>query len=127
MKTTTVALLLVTSFFTVGCKQNSGDPAFDAQASAAYRAAWDKRRAGDVEGARALMKDVATKYPNTRAGHRAKDESQPPTKQMVSFTRLITALTNSVTGKADGPDKVDDGDKDDDDDADGGDKANKPE
>ena len=86
-----------------GCKPQGadGNMAFDAQSSAAYRAAWEKRRSGDVEGARAMMKEVANKYPNSRAGHRAKDESEPPTKQMVSFTRLVTALSKQVSAKPD--------------------------
>ena len=85
------------------CAKQSSDPVFDAQSSAAYRAAWEKRRSGDVEGARAMINDVAKKYPNTRAGQRAKDESAPPTKGMVSLFRLVTALSKQLTPKADTP------------------------
>jgi hypothetical protein len=46
----------------------AGDPA---EAIAAYRAALDKRRGGDGEGARAALAEVAKKWPESKSGKRA--------------------------------------------------------
>ena len=48
------------------------------EASAKFRAAWEKRQAGDDAGFRAAMKEIADKYPDSRAGERAKEELAHP-------------------------------------------------
>ncbi|HJZ87575.1 MAG TPA: hypothetical protein VKN99_20515 [Polyangia bacterium] len=44
----------------------------DAEASAKYRAAWEKRQAGNEEAYQAMMKEIATRWPESRAGRRAR-------------------------------------------------------
>jgi hypothetical protein len=65
MRTLLFAVLML------GCGARS--VGYDAEASAAYRAAWDKKMAGDEAGYRASLEAVTKKYPNTRAGERAKE------------------------------------------------------
>jgi hypothetical protein len=48
------------------------------EASAKFRAAWEKRQAGDEAGYRAGLKEIADKYPGSRAGERAKEELAQP-------------------------------------------------
>ena len=55
-----------------GC--GSRTPSFDPQASAAYRAAWEKKQNGDEAGYRAGLEQVKKQYPNTRAGERARQQ-----------------------------------------------------
>ena len=47
-------------------------------ASAQFRAAWDKRRAGDEAGYRTLMQDIAQRWPDSRPGRRARKEKDQP-------------------------------------------------
>jgi hypothetical protein len=49
----------------------SHDVGYDAKASAAYRAAWDKKMAGDEAGYRAGLEQVKKEFPDSRAGARA--------------------------------------------------------
>jgi hypothetical protein len=51
----------------------SHDVGYDAKASAAYRAAWDKKMAGDEAGYRAGLEQVKKEFPDTRAGARASE------------------------------------------------------
>ena len=48
------------------------------ESSAKFRAAWEKRQAGDEAGYRAGLKEIADKYPGSRAGERAKEELAQP-------------------------------------------------
>jgi hypothetical protein len=55
-----------------GCSKKT--PTFDAQASAAYRVAWEKKQNGDEAGYRAGLEQVKKQYPGTRAGDRARQQ-----------------------------------------------------
>jgi hypothetical protein len=46
----------------------------NAAASAEYRAAWARRQAGDEAAYLSVMKEIARKYPESRAGQRAREE-----------------------------------------------------
>jgi hypothetical protein len=48
----------------------------DPEAAARYRAAWEKRRAGDEAGYRAGLQAVAAMSPDSRAGQRAREDLQ---------------------------------------------------
>ena len=63
--------VLLVALLALGCQ--SRPPAYDPAASAAYRAAWEKKLAGDEAGYRAALGDICKKYPNTRAGERARE------------------------------------------------------
>jgi hypothetical protein len=66
-----VALLVMVA--ALGCNRGRS-VGMNPEASAKFRAAWEKRQAGDEAGYRAGLKEVADKYPGSRAGERAKDE-----------------------------------------------------
>jgi hypothetical protein len=70
MKTTSAILL---ALFFVGCHR-AAPAVYDPAASAAYHAAWQKKMGGDGNGYRAALREVAAKYPDSRAGRRAKEE-----------------------------------------------------
>jgi hypothetical protein len=55
----------------VGCR--AGEATFDEKASAAYRAAWEKKVAGDQAGYRAGLEAVKKQFPGTRAAERARE------------------------------------------------------
>lgn len=66
-----IALLVVMGG--MGCHRGK-TVAMNPEASAKYRAAWEKKQAGDDAGYRAALKEIADKYPGSRAGERAKEE-----------------------------------------------------
>ena len=66
-----IALLVVVAG--TGCHRGK-TVAMNPEASAKYRAAWEKRQAGDDAGYRTALKEIADKYPGSRAGERAKEE-----------------------------------------------------
>jgi hypothetical protein len=55
----------------VGCRAR--EASFDERASAAYRAAWDKKMAGDQAGYRSGLEEIKRQFPGTRAAERAKE------------------------------------------------------
>src|SRR5262252_6631910 len=66
-----IALLVVVAG--TGCHRGK-TVAMNPEASAKYRAAWEKKQAGDDAGYRVALKEIADKYPGSRAGERAKEE-----------------------------------------------------
>src|SRR5262245_31346284 len=52
------------------CGRRTAD---EAAASARFRQAWEKRRSGDESGYQAIMQDIATRWPDSRAGRRAQE------------------------------------------------------
>jgi hypothetical protein len=63
--------LLLIGFLVVGCRAR--EASFDAKASAAYQAAWQKKMAGDQAGYRAGLEEIKKQYPGTRAAERARE------------------------------------------------------
>ena len=58
---------------------------YDVRASAAYRAAWEKKVAGDEAGYRAALAELKKQFPGTRAGDRAGERLEAK-KQVASET-----------------------------------------
>jgi hypothetical protein len=102
MKTMRMMMIaLVVSLAGAGCQ--SRQVGYDSQASADYRAAWQKKVAGDVEGYRAGLRQVASRYPTSRAGVRAKEELHPQAGSpgMLSFfTMLSQVATRAMNAPA---------------------------
>ncbi len=95
-KSTSIALLglAAVSVLGGGCKKTT-DPVWTAESSAAFRAAWEKRRAGDDKGADAILAALAKKD-DTRAGRRAGDRRVVDLSSMASFSSLMQALAESL-------------------------------
>jgi len=88
---------LVLLLLAVGC---SGPPSYDPEASRAFRAAWDKRRAGDEAGYRVALAEVATKR-GTWAGDRAALDLEVVDEQRVStFSAIIRHVTARLRAAA---------------------------
>src|SRR2546427_756856 len=66
-----MALLLVAGA-ALACR---GQRDAETEASARFRQAWEKRRNGDESGYEATMKEIATRWPDSKAGRRARDET----------------------------------------------------
>jgi hypothetical protein len=66
-----IALMVVVA--AAGCHRVR-TPGMNPEASAKFRAAWEKRQAGDTAGYRAALQEIANQYPNSRAGQRAQEE-----------------------------------------------------
>ena len=70
MRALSITLMLLS---VAGCHRGPKLPGVNPEASARYRAAWEKRQAGDEAAFQAAMKELAQKYPDTRVGQRAKE------------------------------------------------------
>src|SRR5689334_15962442 len=63
-----VTMSLLLSLALPACGRRSVD---ETAASARFRVAWEKRRAGDEPGYQTVMQEIATRWPSSRAGRRA--------------------------------------------------------
>jgi len=63
-----IAVSLLFALAVPACGRRSVD---EAAASARFRVAWEKRRSGDEAGYQAVMQEIATRWPSSRAGRRA--------------------------------------------------------
>jgi hypothetical protein len=90
MRMMTMALLLAVTTIGCGPRQIS----YDARASAEYRAAWQKKLAGDTDAYRAGLKRLASRYPSSRAGVRAQEELRPEANGpgMLGFFAMLSQL-----------------------------------
>lgn len=59
-----------------GCRKQPADRSREVEASAAFRAAWEKRQSGDDAGYRAGLADVMARWPDSRAAARAKERQK---------------------------------------------------
>lgn len=98
----TIALLGLT-LLVAGCKK-AADPVWTAESSAAFRAAWEKRRAGDDKAADAMLAALAKKHADTRAGRRAGDPRQVDLSSMSSLSSLLQALSKTLAPALPEPD-----------------------
>jgi hypothetical protein len=69
-------LLLCCVALALACAAPKEDP--EQAARALYRAAWEKKTAGDPVGGRRLLQDLSARYPQTRAGKHATRVLAPP-------------------------------------------------
>src|SRR5262249_11771935 len=67
--------LLCTALALPSCAR--GGAKEEAQAGAAFRAAWSRRQAGDEMGYREALKEIGSRFPATRAGRRARELGPP--------------------------------------------------
>jgi hypothetical protein len=90
MRMMTMALLLALA----GCGPQK--VSYDARASAEYHAAWQKKVAGDTEGYRAALQRVASRYPDSRAGVRARQELRPQGSGpgLLGFVAMLSQLAS---------------------------------
>lgn len=77
-----------------GCRK-SADPVWTKESSAAYRAAWEKRRAGDGKAADAMLAALAKKDGETRAGQRAAEYRRVDFSAMSSLANLLQSISRS--------------------------------
>ena len=75
MKSITVILAISSIALLGACRAPA--VGVDPEASAQYRAAWLKQRQGDSAGYRAGLEQVASRFPATRAGARAREILHP--------------------------------------------------
>lgn len=96
MRTMTMALLLALASAGCGPRQIS----YDARASAEYQTAWAKKVAGDNDGYRAGLQQVASRYPDSRAGVRAREQLQPQASGpgMLGFFAALSQLASRSFG-----------------------------
>lgn len=90
-----------------GCRRAPADPAWSAASSAAYRAAWEKSRAGDDKAAEAMFAAVAKEHRGTRASVRAGDDRPFDLSAMTSLSSLMQALSRSLQPRLGEPDPDD--------------------
>jgi hypothetical protein len=95
-----MTMALVLAFAGAGCEARR--VSYDARASAEYQAAWQKKIGGDSEGYRAGLKEVAARYPATRAGVRAQEELRPQASGtgMLGFFAALAQLASTGLGTA---------------------------
>lgn len=87
------ALMVVVA--AMGCHRGKS-VGMNPEASAKFRAAWEKRQNGDEAGYRAALKEVADKYPDSRAGERAKEELAQPASGGGSAGMMMGAAAAGV-------------------------------
>src|SRR5262249_35448741 len=74
-------------------------PKSDARASAQYRVAWEKHVAGDETGYQEMLRQVASSYPDSRQGVRAKQILSENTSG-VGATSRIPQFVATIAGLA---------------------------
>jgi hypothetical protein len=95
MKTIFIPVLM--SIALAGCRPSTA--VADPEAAAAYRAAWVKARNGDPAGYRAGLESVAKKYPDSRAGRRAKEALRPKASSAPSGLMALGAFALQALAK----------------------------
>lgn len=68
-----VSIALCSLVAGAGCTRRSSVATANAEAAAEYRAAWEKRQAGDEQAYKDGLARLTAKWPDSRAGRRAKE------------------------------------------------------
>jgi hypothetical protein len=71
---------------------------YDAAASAAFYAAWRKGASGDDAGKVAALEEIARRYPDSRAGMRAKELLHPQAATETSLGGLGAIMISLLAG-----------------------------